>query len=255
MPTLETACAPEGLRLYAIGDIHGRLDLLRAVHAAVMADLAARPVPRFRVIHLGDYIDRGPDSAGVVEHLTAFIHDGNAVCLRGNHDQFVPDFLADPVAHGETWMRFGGDAAMASWGIDTVGMGLRSMRAVHDAFVAALPARHRTFFEALPHFERHGDYLFVHAGLRPGVSLSRQTALDMMTIREPFLSSSHDFGVVIVHGHTVVPAPVLRPNRIQIDTKAWASGRLTCLVLEGCEKGFLEAEGYTRLPHSALCHA
>lgn len=255
MPTLESARAPDGVRLYAIGDIHGRLDLLRAVHARIAADLVSRRCERFRVIHLGDYIDRGPDSAGVVEHLVEFMRDGDAVCLRGNHDQFVPTFLADPVATGEAWMRFGGDAALASWGVDASDMRLRSMRALRDAFAAALPSRHRSFFDALPHFERHGDYLFVHAGLRPGVPLTRQRPADMMTIREPFLSSSADFGLVIVHGHTTVPEPVLRPNRVQIDTKAWSSDRLTCLVLEGAEKGFLEPDGYAPLSRAALCPA
>lgn len=255
MPFLADAAGPPDMRLYAIGDIHGRLDLLRDLHAAVAADLVRRPCRRFRVIHLGDYIDRGPDSAGVVEHLVEFMRDGDAVCLRGNHDQFVPDFLADPLSTGEAWMRFGGDAALTSWGIDPLDMRLRSMRSLRDAFARALPARHRAFFDALPHFERHGDYLFVHAGLRPGLPLTRQRPADMMTIREPFLSSSNDFDMVIVHGHTTVPEPVLRPNRVQIDTKAWASDRLTCLVLEGAEKGFLDPDGYAAVPRAALCAA
>ena len=104
MPDLVTARAPEGLRLYAIGDIHGRLDLLREMHGRIAADLAHRPCRRFRIIHLGDYIDRGPDSAGVIEHLVDFVRDGDAVCLAGNHDLYLVEFLENPAAVGELWL-------------------------------------------------------------------------------------------------------------------------------------------------------
>lgn len=245
MPFLRDARAPEGLRLYAIGDIHGRLDLLRETHAAIAADLVRRPCPAFRVIHLGDMIDRGPDSAGVVEHLIEFCRDGDAVCLAGNHDLFLTKFLSKPSAVGDQWLDNGGEEALESYGLKL--STLKSLKQIRKAFADALPESHLHFFEALPLCERHGDYLFVHAGIRPGVPLAKQRAQDLTTIREPFLSSAADHGFVVVHGHTPAAAPVVRPNRIGIDTRAYASGRLTCLVLEGAEKGFLNAAGYAPL--------
>jgi serine/threonine protein phosphatase 1 len=249
MPFLKDARAPEGVRLYAIGDIHGRLDLLREVHARLAADLIRRPVPAFRVIHLGDLIDRGPDSAGVVEHLIEFCRDGDAVCLAGNHDLFVRRFLAKPASVGEQWLDNGGEEALESYGLKL--SGFRSLKQIRKALDEAMPQAHRDFFESLPLCERHGDYLFVHAGVRPGVPLPKQKEADLTGIREPFLSSKVDHGFVVVHGHTPSAAPVIRPNRIGIDTKAFASGRLTCLALEGAEKGFLTPEGYAPLEAAA----
>ena len=249
MPFLKDARAPDGMRLYAIGDIHGRLDLLRAAHARVAADLARRPCARYRVIHTGDYVDRGPESAGVVAHLIEFIRDGEAVCLAGNHDLYVTAFLKKPVEFGAQWLDNGGEQALASYGVDVgmPGIGLRSMKAVRKAFAAALPPAHLAFFENLPLHEQHGDYLFVHAGVRPGVALRKQKPIDLTFIREPFLSDPRDHGFVVVHGHTTSAEPVIRQNRIGIDTKAYASGVLTCLVMEAAEKGFLGAEGYAPL--------
>lgn len=249
MVTLATARAPEGLRLYAIGDVHGRLDLLREMHARIAADLARRPCRRFRVIHLGDYIDRGPDSAGVIDHLIDFTLDGDAVCLAGNHDLYLRDFLADPDRIGDVWLRYGGDEALLSWGIDPMANDLRNrpVRALHAAFSAALPESHRAFLARLPLFEQHGDYVFVHAGVRPGLALHKQREADLTTIRDPFLTHTGSFGFVVIHGHTVVPTPCIRPNRIGLDTKAYASGVLSCVVLEAGAKGFLLPGGYRPL--------
>ncbi len=246
MPLLKDARAPAGLRLYAIGDIHGRLDLLRDAHARIAADLVRRPCARYRVIHTGDYVDRGPDNAGVVAHLIEFIRDGEAVCLAGNHDLYVTAFLKKPSEVGAQWLANGGEQTLASYGVDVgmPGLGLRSMKAVRKAFAAALPPEHKAFFETLDFHEQHGDYLFVHAGIRPGTPLRKQKVADLTFIREPFLSDPRDHGFVVVHGHTTSPEPVIRPNRIGIDTKAYASGVLTCLVLEDVEKGFLTASGY-----------
>ena len=245
MPLLRDARAPDGLRLYAIGDVHGRLDLLREMHARIAADLVRRPCRAFRVIHLGDYIDRGPDSAGVIAHLHEFCRDGDAVCLAGNHDRFLLGFLDKPADWGAVWLDNGGVAALASWGVDA---GLsRPLKALRAELEAALPAEHRAFMAAMPLTERHGDYLFVHAGLRPGVALAKQKPRDLTGIREPFLDWDGDHGVIVVHGHTPGPEPVVRPNRIGIDTKAFASGVLSCLVLEGAEKGFLAPEGHAPL--------
>ena len=246
MPTLTDARAPEGLRLYAIGDIHGRLDLLREMHARIAADLAARPCAKHRVIHLGDYIDRGPDSAGVVDHLIAAMQTGNMACLAGNHDLYVPAFLKDPGSAGEHWMRYGGSTSLLSWGVDPDSPALmtRPWRVLRDAFAEALPAGHHAFFNNLSFMEQHGDYVFVHAGIRPRYALNKQRIADLTMIREPFLGHEGDFGAIIVHGHTVVPEPQLRHNRIALDTKAYATGILSCIVLEGGSKGLLLPGGY-----------
>ena len=250
MPFLSDARAPEGLRLYAIGDVHGRLDLLREMHARVAADLVRRPCGAFRVIHLGDYIDRGPDSAGVIEHLIEFTRDGDAVCLCGNHDLYPTAFLDNPLKAGEQWFAYGGVEALASYGVEPFakGLGLRPFKAIRKAFAEALPDAHLAFLRGLPFMERHGDYLFVHAGVRPKVRIEKQKIGDLVMIREPFLSHEGDFGAVVVHGHTTGPKPVIRRNRIGLDTKAHASGVLSCLVLEGAEKGLLGPAGYAPLP-------
>lgn len=253
MPQLRDARAPEGLRLYAIGDVHGRLDLLREMHARIGADLVRRPCRAFRVIHLGDYIDRGPDSAGVIAHLIEFAQDGDAACLCGNHDLYPLSFLQDPGKSAEHWFAYGGLEALASYGVDAFapGLGLRSAKAVRKAFASALPPEHLAFLRGLSFMERQGDYLFVHAGLRPKVRIEKQKIGDLVMIREPFLSHEGDFGAVVVHGHTVSPEPVIRANRVGLDTKAYATGLLSCLVLEDVEKGLLTASGYAPLTFDA----
>ncbi|SEA30073.1 metallophosphoesterase [Rubrimonas cliftonensis] len=253
MPLLKDARGPEGLRLYAIGDVHGRLDLLRARHAAIATDLVRRPVRAFRVIHLGDYVDRGPDSAGVIAALIEFCRDGDGVCLAGNHDVWMLRFLAKPTAANSAWTDFGGVETLISYGVSPYarGMGLRPLKALGKDLRAALPPEHEAFLRGLRACERHGDYFFAHAGVRPGRALERQSLSDLTEIREPFLSEQGDFGAVVVHGHTVTPEPCVKPNRIGIDTKAYASGVLTCLVLEGAEKGWLTPEGYAPL----MCEA
>lgn len=251
MPDLAQARLPDGLRLYVIGDVHGRLDLLREMHDRIASDRAARACGAVRLIHLGDYIDRGPDSAGVVDFLIAVLHEGEAVCLAGNHDLSVLAFLRDPGAAGEHWLRYGGVEALQSWGVDVLAPPLanRPWVVVRDALLDKLPDAHRAFFNALPFMERHGDFLFVHAGVRPGVPIGKQRIVDITMIREPFLSHTESFGPVIVHGHTISPEPVVRSNRIGLDTGAWRSGVLSCLVLEGNRQGLLYPGGYRPIVH------
>jgi serine/threonine protein phosphatase 1 len=257
MPFLDAACGPDGIRVYAIGDIHGRLDLLRSAHARIAEDLVRRSTPFFRVIHLGDYVDRGPDSADVIEHLIEFTRDGDSVCLAGNHDILALAFLTHAEDVGRAWLSWGGDATLRSYGVDPDAMSEsdRSMSALSAAFAEALPASHKHFLESLPFSERHRDFMFVHAGVRPGRRLDKQTLRDVTEIREPFLSHEADLGAVIVHGHTIFDEPSIRPNRIGIDTGAYRTDRLTTLVIEGAEKGVLDANGYAPLgaaaPHSA----
>ncbi|MBW4093782.1 MAG: serine/threonine protein phosphatase [Proteobacteria bacterium] len=239
---LEFAPAPAALgpdqRVYAVGDIHGCLERLLAVHAAIAADLAERPVGRAMLIHLGDLIDRGPDSAGVVDFLAGEPRPagiGETVTLLGNHEALMLAALDAPDADEapRLWIVNGGAEALHSW--------LVPRQVEPKDWAAHLPAAHLAFLRDRPLSLRLDGYLFVHAGIRPGVPLEHQERHDLLWIREPFLSSKADHGAVVVHGHTPRPAPEVRPNRIGIDTGAVMGGVLTCLVLEADRLGFLSA--------------
>jgi serine/threonine protein phosphatase 1 len=230
------ATLPQGQRVYAIGDVHGCLDRLEAIHALITEDLAARPTPEPMIVHLGDYVDRGPNSAGVVAKLAAGspLPDVPTVNLMGNHEQMM---LA-AVATGETdatelWLANGGSDSLLSWGVP------RS--AQPKEWPSYLPKPHLIFMRDLAVCHAAGGYFFVHAGIRPGIPLERQTRHDFMWIREPFLSFRDSFGPVVVHGHTPRQEPTIRPNRIGIDTGAVMGGSLTCLVLEEDRLAFITA--------------
>jgi serine/threonine protein phosphatase 1 len=236
------ARTPEGWRLYAIGDVHGCDDLLAEAHRKIADDLAARPVGDHRIIHVGDYGDRGPATAAVIERLAGLaLADPHVVCLRGNHDEMLLGFLAEPDEMGATFIANGGEATLASYRVEP---GLLALFIGDHADLArrlgeAMPAHHRAFIEALAPTARFGDYFFCHAGIRPGVPLDRQSPHDLIWIRDAFLQSGVDHGVVVVHGHTPVAEPDVRSNRINIDTGAVFTGTLTCLVLEGIGYRFL----------------
>ncbi len=233
---------PEGLRLYAIGDVHGCDAMLAAAHAAIAADLATRPINDHRIIHIGDYTDRGDDSAGVIARLAEMTAtDRQVICLKGNHDALFAGFFTEPELRGPIWLDNGGDATLRSYGVTPSRslFGRFDYRRLSQLLAEAVPAAHRAFLESLPLTARFGDYLFVHAGIRPGVPLADQDPQDLMWIREDFLWDGSDHGVVVVHGHTPVTAPEVLPNRIGIDTGAVYGGTLTCLVLEGTEYRFL----------------
>jgi serine/threonine protein phosphatase 1 len=240
---LGEAQTPAGMRIYAVGDVHGCDGLLAAIHEKIFADLAARPVGDHRIIHLGDYIDRGPKSAAVVERLVALTaRDPHVLYLRGNHEAMFLDFLEDPFEGGQNFLANGGAATLASYGVPIEGDGLSSMREIIGFLYATLenlPVEHRQFIAKLPTSLRFGDFFFCHAGVKPNLALDQQDNFDLLWIREPFLSSNADFGAVVIHGHTPVDAPEVRPNRINIDTGAVLGGPLTCLVLEGREYRFL----------------
>ncbi|HTW28033.1 MAG TPA: metallophosphoesterase family protein [Acetobacteraceae bacterium] len=238
---LAPARLPEGRRVYAVGDVHGCADRLVRIHAAIAADLAARPAPETVLLHLGDYVDRGPDSAGVVALLARGpdVPVGRVVNLMGNHEQMMLAAVAtaDPDATA-LWLHNGGQDSLRSWGVPA--------DAPPDSWAAGLPSEHLTWLRDLAVKHVEGPYLFVHAGIRPEVPLERQSRHDMLWIRDPFLTWDEPFGppgqpVVVVHGHTPVPDPVVRPNRIGIDTGATYGGRLTCLVLEEDCLGFIFA--------------
>ena len=232
---------PAGLRLYAVGDVHGRFDLLRRMADLIRGDLAAHPPPRKSVeIFLGDYIDRGPQSCQVVDWLIDTPPlAGERICLMGNHEDMLLDALTDPGGF-VNWLHNGGDATLASYGVNVRPFAGRSRAAEFSTLlIESLPSRHRAFFENLPRMADFEPYLFVHAGIRPGRPIADQDPQDLMWIREQFLRSDMDFGRVVVHGHTPAEHPEIRHNRINLDTGAYFSGRLTCLVLEGTSRRFL----------------
>jgi len=239
---LGQARAPEGIRLYAIGDVHGCDELLAEAHEKVARDLETRPAADYRIIHVGDYGDRGPDTEAVIERLSVLsTAEPLIICLRGNHDELLLGFLSDPIETGPTFLANGGDATLASYGVK---LGLLTMLVTDHAKLAArlaerMPASHRAFLNALSLTARFGDYLFCHAGIRPGVPLERQLPHDLTWIRDEFLLSGADHGVVVVHGHTPAAEPEVLPNRINIDTGAVFTGRLTCLALDGANYAFL----------------
>jgi serine/threonine protein phosphatase 1 len=237
------ASGPADARVYAIGDIHGRLDLLRAAHDRILADAQTSRVARKVVVYLGDYIDRGAESRAVVDLLLDEPLPGfQAIHLKGNHEQALLDFLGDSAVAPE-WFFYGGDATLASYGVarPTPGGGPEALLTVQAELRARLPERHLAFYRALKLSHREGDYLFVHAGLKPGVPLEAQREQDLLWIRDEFLSSDADHGCIVVHGHTIAPRPDVRKNRIGIDTGAYATGRLTCLRIDQDEREFLTA--------------
>lgn len=234
---------PDGLCVYAIGDIHGRLDLLEALHDRIREDAAGRDAERRQLVYLGDYVDRGASSRQVIDTLIAQPLAGfEAVHLLGNHEFFLRRFLSDPEI-GDVWLINGGETTLQSYGIepwDDPPEGTDRLTWLSGRFAAALPAAHLRFLDGLRPRHEIGDYLFVHAGVRPGVPLDRQDPEDLIWIREPFLRSQEEFGKLVVHGHTPDVSPVQRNNRICVDTGACYGGRLTALVLQGDEQSFLQ---------------
>jgi len=235
------ATLPPGHRAYAIGDVHGCMEQLAQLHHAIAEDLAARPIDAAVLIHLGDYVDRGPDSAAVVALLAAGppIPGLRTVNLMGNHEHMMLDAVASGKHEAaELWLANGGADTLFSWGVP------RQVKPTDWA--GRIPRPHLLFLRDLTLAHREGPYLFVHAGIRPGVRLAQQVRQDLLWIREPFLSSKGEFlgepGMVVVHGHTPSREPVVRPNRIGIDTGAVMGGVLTCAVLEDERVGFLASE-------------
>jgi diadenosine tetraphosphatase ApaH/serine/threonine PP2A family protein phosphatase len=229
---MQDAPKPNGnTRIYAIGDIHGRLDLLTRAIAAIERDVAARG-PDALTVTLGDYVDRGPATRGVLDRLAGNPFPTPYVAIKGNHEAFLEDFLADP-GLGPQWRELGGLETLNSYGI-SVGRPMigRSYEDAAQALRAALPPSHINFLQSLKTSYSHGKYFLCHAGVRPGVPLDRQDDHDLMWIRGEFLGSDLDFGKIIVHGHTPIEAPEVRANRINIDTGAFVSGRLTCVALD-----------------------
>lgn len=235
----QRARIPGGLRIYAVGDVHGCANLLDEVLSAIDADLAKYPVIRPIEIFLGDYVDRGPSSRTVIDLLIARSRTHETRCLKGNHEILFLDFLKKPVILAQ-WRSLGGLETLMSYGLSSSHVGDPAVQTkLATDLKRVLPDSHHKFLtNLLPSFAC-GDYFFAHAGVRPGVPLAQQHERDLLWIREEFLSYQGEFGKVIVHGHTPVSEPEIKPNRINIDTGAYATGRLTCLVLEGDELCFI----------------
>ncbi|MEO5612458.1 MAG: metallophosphoesterase family protein [Sphingomicrobium sp.] len=232
---------PLGYRVYAIGDIHGRLDLLDDMLARIEADVDARPPAQTIIVFLGDIIDRGPASAEVVERLRTYRRDGvRTVFLSGNHEEVLLRLLRGESRFLLDWLRFGGTECARSYDISSTAL----KRMEPDQAVAVLrqkiPDVHQQFLEDFVDTFRIGSYLFVHAGVRPGVPLSEQSQSDLRWIRSPFLDNSDDHGFIVVHGHTIANGIDIRTNRIGIDTGAYRSGVLTAMGLENGERWFLQ---------------
>jgi serine/threonine protein phosphatase 1 len=236
------ASLPDGVRIYAIGDIHGRSDLLSRLLHCIVADCRQRPVKRAITVFVGDYIDRGPCSRDVIDLLLRWRENNDTVFLRGNHETFLPRFLADSETL-EDWRQCGGLETLLSYGLQpTINPDRDEQARLAEQLADSLPKGHLDFLESLHPFFSCGDFFFVHAGIRPGVPIDKQSEEDMLWIREEFLAYEQPFEQFVVHGHTPVQQTDLRSNRVNIDTGAFATGLLTCIVIEGCS--------ITRLPAS-----
>jgi serine/threonine protein phosphatase 1 len=230
---------PLGRRVYAIGDIHGRADLLASLFGRIDKDLKARPTSEAVQVLLGDYIDRGSSSRQVIDMLIARRRNHNLMLLKGNHEEFALRFLHNPLLLSQ-WKTIGGLNTVLSYGVTLPpGQDEKSQRDLASAFLASMPESHHRFLQGLALSFTCGDFFFVHAGVRPGIPLNEQSQRDLLWIRDDFLLHEENFGKIVVHGHTPTREPDIRSNRINIDTGAYATGRLTCLVLEDDQMGFL----------------
>jgi serine/threonine protein phosphatase 1 len=226
-------------RLYVIGDIHGRSDLLDRMATAIKRDLGPHPTDESLTVTLGDYVDRGPDSRGVVERLMRNPFSMPYVALRGNHEQLFMSFLTAPTV-GPAWRDLGGLETLHSYGIPVASLMMgNNFENAAQAFRQTVPGSHVKFLSSLNNSLTVGKYFLCHAGVKPGVPLERQQPEDLLWIRESFLTSNKNFGKIVVHGHTPCEQVEELPNRINIDTGAYATGRLTCLVAEPRGQRFL----------------
>lgn len=224
---------PANTRVYAVGDIHGCHDLLDRLLDSIHSDLDAYPSPRPVFVFLGDYIDRGPQSRETLDRLMDHAAHFESIFIRGNHESMILGALFDR-SRLDQWLRFGGISTLLSYGMepDFIESNKSKLAVVQGVFQQIFPGKHYRFLRGMQDSFALGDYFFAHAGTRPGVALERQKTADLHWIRDDFLSSAYDYGRIIVHGHTPVNSVDVRANRINIDTGAFATGRLTCLVID-----------------------
>jgi len=243
-PSREKYGIPEDQVVYAIGDIHGRADLLRRLHDLIIHDADNRQHEKRMLVYLGDYVDRGPYVHETLEMLVNEpLPEFERIFLMGNHEQYLLNFLEDPMVL-QTWIIIGGHSTLLSYGVRPPSSGFTHDRAeeVRQEFANAVPESHLIFFKNLQPFFKIGDFLFVHAGIRPGLKLKKQKPEDLYWIRDEFLSCTVGHGIKVIHGHTIEEEVQVRSNRVGIDTGAYATGVLTCAVIEGCEIRFLSTK-------------
>ena len=238
---VEPPTGARGHRAYVVGDIHGRLDLLDELLARIHSDMDQRGSCKTLLVFVGDLIDRGPSSAQVVERLRTYRREGvRPIFLLGNHEEVLLRILGGDVSLIPSWLQFGGAQCLQSYGVDPWALSGKTDAEAIATIRGAVPAEHVEFLGGFVDTCRFGDYLFVHAGVRPGVPLHEQAQSDLRWIREPFLLDDPDPGFVVVHGHTISPQVEERPNRIGIDTGAFATGVLSALAIEGSERWYLD---------------
>ncbi len=231
---------PAGQRVYAVGDIHGRLDLLETLLAAIQADDGRRAAVRTTIIFLGDLVDRGPDSAGVVQHLLEFSRGPVSTrFLMGNHEEVFLRALDGDTSALRLLIRIGGRETIFSYGISREDFRNLDFEDLAAVLKQRVPADHVQFLASFERSVEIGDYLFVHAGLRPGVAIADQASSDLRWIRDDFLRHRESFGKLVIHGHSITDEADIRSNRIGIDTGAFSSGRLTAIGLEAEQRWFL----------------
>lgn len=239
----QPAGAP-GYRAYVVGDIHGRLDLLEDLLAKIHAELQRNSSAKTLLVFVGDLIDRGPSSAQVIERLRTYQRPGvETVFLLGNHEEVLLRVLQGDASLASNWLQFGGLQCLQSYGLNVLRLRATAIEEIIDIARAAIPATHVEFIESFIDSWRFGDYLFVHAGIRPGIALEQQRRADVHWIREPFLSDNSDHGVVVVHGHTMVDEVDEQHNRIGIDTGAYRTDVLTALAIEGTQRWVIDTRG------------
>lgn len=232
------ARTPKGLRIYAIGDIHGCIDPLKTLVGMIDRDLAEQPAPRHVIVFLGDYVDRGPANRQVIDYLIE-LHHSNRECvfINGNHDDRFLGIYKHPELIGPEFLKWGGVATLRDYGI--VQNPGEEINALHFRAGKAIPRKHVEFLQNLQNYYQSGDYFFCHAGVRPGVALDDQSAHDLVWIRQDFLQYKKPYEKVVIHGHTPHRKPEVKKNRINVDTYCYETGNLTALVLEGNSQRFL----------------
>jgi len=241
--SLGHSTTPHNMRIYAIGDVHGYLQLLERLYEKIRIDLRDKPVEQYSVVFLGDYIDRGPDSARCVQFLVDLMaEDERVICLKGNHEDKLEKFLTDPLVLANSFFTYGGVECAMSYGVEAAyeNTDEQTIR-VCDDLLKKIPIEHKQFYSKLITSVTLGDYFFSHAGVRPGVPLSEQSDDDLMWIRYEFLASDALYDKVIVHGHTPANPMEILVNRINVDTCAYDTGILSCLILEGKSYRVIEA--------------
>jgi serine/threonine protein phosphatase 1 len=236
-----------GYRAYVVGDVHGRLDLVEDLLAKIHAELQHRPAAKTLLVFVGDLIDRGPQSAQVIERLRTYRRPGiRPVFLLGNHEEVLLRILNGDVQLITKWRWFGGSECLRSYGVDPEALGRLSDADALAAVRSAIPTEHIRFLESFADSCRFGDYLFVHAGIRPGIELDQQQQADLRWIREPFLQDETDHGFIVVHGHTISEQVDECANRVGIDTGAYRTGVLTALAIEGSHRWLLDTRPSAR---------